>query len=145
MEFSTHILTDFALNLAGYIVVALLVYLLLSKRANRAQSGSDSKPAAAQPTVEFKKVGRPVSQASKPEFISLFGVGSPRMPASAPQQPEPQPDARPPAIDNRRDNRRAIYREAKRLLALGGSRTELLATLPLTEDELEMLSVTAKA
>lgn len=135
MDFSSDVLIEFGLNLAGYIVVALLVYVVLAGRMSRKAARAEASPAA-----ETEKT--PVSpQATavpirRPEFVSLAEAAAPET------QKESQQSAVPAS---RQENRRAIYREARQLLAKGKSRAELLHRLPLTDNELEMLTVTGKA
>lgn len=135
MEFSSELLTEFGLNLAGYLIVAVLVYNLVSRRSptigsvtNKATARSMPTPPKSAPEV---RIARPTT--SEPVFVSL----------AAQATASPAPTATPAAT--RRDNRRAIYQEARRLLAMGNSRRELLDRLPLTEDEIELLSLAGKA
>ncbi len=135
MEFSSELLTEFGLNLAGYLIVAVLVYNLVSRRSASVGSvTSKATPHSAAPTpqsVAEVRVARPKS--GEPVFVSL----------AAQAAATPAPTVTPAAT--RRDNRRAIYQEARRLLATGNSRRELLDRLPLTEDEIELLSLAGKA
>jgi len=153
MDFSSDVLIDFGLNLAGYIIVALLTYILLGRRGRSEVKLSPAATCAATPMA----AGRPLVEravattfaASDPEFIPLA------------HQSERKPDygnregavvsgredrsVKPLTVATRQENRRAIYQEARRLLASGRSRHELLHQLPLTEGELELLSVAGKA
>jgi hypothetical protein len=146
MDFSTNVIIDFGLNLAGYIIVALLVYVLVSRQrrpqaAPAAQLPDNMKMAPARPATYSH-----AAMTSQPAFVALTSDGrSPRFDRVVGDNDVPSglPTAD-PAV-SRRENRRAIYREARQLLARGKSRGELLARLPLTEDELEMLSMAGNA
>lgn len=143
MEFSSDILIESGLNLVGYLIVAALLYLMTARRiakpARHGQPTTDSV-AAHQSAAANHPVKLPPADAAV--FVSLAsatpaGVGKTASPATA------EPDVL--KESSRRENRRAIYREARRLLAQGNSRRELLDRFPLTEDEIELLSVTGKA
>ncbi len=145
MDFSTDILIDFGLNMAGYLTITLLVYVLTRLR-RKDKSIAPQQTAinipAAQPRPSILTPVRPAQ--AEPTFVSFGGerpghVG-PVVSAARPQVVETQP-----APGTRQDNRRAIYREARQLLARGKSQSELLARLPLTEDEIEMLSIAGNA
>lgn len=145
MEFSSDILIESGLNLAGYLVVAVLLYLLIGRRTSKRAkqiASPDGSIAAATPTVSPATSARPRS-ADNPVFISLAAGTST---ATAPRTAKSVvPDSDVVEQISRRENRRAIYREARRLLALGNSRRELMDKFPLTEDEIELLSVAGKA
>ncbi len=153
MDFSTETIIEFGLNLAGYVVVALLVYILLRRResarpkAKEAAKPIDSKEKSSiADTKSIRKSASPAQNRPEPEFMILPKAAVPSVkpvaqPVAAVRQGEPETIIG----ANRRENRRAIYREARRLLANGRSHNELLESLPITEDELEMLSVAGKA
>lgn len=146
MDFSTGVIIDFGLNLAGYAVVALLVYVLVSQKrrpqpapAVQPQSNMNALPSRAATYSAATAASQPAfvqltAEGRRPRFDRI--VGDNDMVAVTPQT---EPAA------TRRENRRAIYREARQLLARGKSRGELLARLPLTEDEVEMLSMAGNA
>ncbi|MEZ5359873.1 MAG: hypothetical protein R3F48_13725 [Candidatus Zixiibacteriota bacterium] len=145
MDFSTHTLIEFGLNLAGYIVVALLVYILLRRKDSKPASPAKENVEPAD-TIVIRKDTPIQPKRQEPEFVSLHAR------ISKPAKPAPRPVATAARLEpeslisaNRRENRRAIYREARRLLANGRPHNELLESLPITEDELEMLSVAGKA
>ncbi|MCK5126303.1 MAG: hypothetical protein KAR42_08600 [candidate division Zixibacteria bacterium] len=162
MDFSSQTLIEFGLNLAGYLIVAALVYVLLQKRRTRKELSAEEKIKAQEHVIAPEPVRislptprpilprTPISPDSKtlhdPEFVSF------RETAQASDRPEIKTNTFelpfPPEtviVGNRRENRRAIYREARRLLAKGKPQRELLEQLPITEDELEILSVTGNA
>ncbi|MDD4051907.1 MAG: hypothetical protein PHR28_08430 [candidate division Zixibacteria bacterium] len=145
MEFSSGILIESGLNLAGYLVVAVLLYILIgrrtSKQAKQAASPANAVAAMA-PTVTLAPSPKQ-RPADNPVFISL-AAGAPAAPSSHAVKAI-APDSDVVEQISRRENRRAIYREARRLLALGNSRRELMDKFPLTEDEIELLSVAGKA
>ncbi len=148
MEFSSEILIESGLNLAGYLIVAALLYILMSRRTPKA-SRPTTLPAG---SATAKNASAPVTPSATPTkqrpadqsvFIPLAAGAS-----AAPSNDITRPVT--PAQDvveqiSRRENRREIYREARRLLAKGNSRRELMDKFPLTEDEIELLSVTGKA
>lgn len=145
MELSSDVFIDFGLNLAGYIVAALMLYILTGRRRRRHSEelhgeGRGNARAASSSRPENVIVREPAE--SEPEFIALagdrrpaaegaVGTGRSRMPTSV--------------RATRQENRRAIYHEARRLLASGTAHSEVLDQLPLTEGELELLSVAGKA
>lgn len=145
MEFSSDILIESGLNLAGYLVVAVLLYLLIGRRnsTRTKQAASTAGPiATAAPTVSHVAAAKQ-PPADNPVFIPL-AAGAPAVPSSQSAK-SIVPDSDVMEQISRRENRRAIYREARRLLALGNSRRELMDKFPLTEDEVELLSVAGKA
>lgn len=144
MDFSTQTLIEFGLNLAGYIVVALLVYILLRRKDAKPSPAAKEKSESAD-TIVIRKDTPILPSRQEPEFVPLSTRAS--QPAAAAARPASLPRQQPEPLVavNRRENRRAIYREARRLLATGRPHNELLASLPITEDELDMLSVAGKA
>lgn len=143
MEFSSDLLIESGLNLAGYLVVAALLYLLMSRRTKK--PARPLRPAADPAAHQSAAANHPVKlrPTDGSVFLSLASA-TPTPPTKARSRSlTPEPDVR--TEQSRRDNRRAIYREARRLLAQGNSRRELLDRFPLTEDEIELLSVTGKA
>jgi len=153
MDFSSDILIDFGLNVAGYLVVALLLYVLIGKKSARGKAtvaAPRSRPVAipaAPVTLPPPAVRHPGGR--DPEFVPL----SARISAAGAEVERPRPAIAAVADDgprrglsvSRQQNRRAIYEEARRLLAGGKSRGELLSQLPVTEGELDMLTVAGKA
>jgi hypothetical protein len=150
MDFSSDVLIDFGLNLAGYIVVALLLYVLMGRRRREKQPKTVEHAAATSPSP--KVVSQPTKAAAPvrvegPEFIPLAErVPRGRSGAAVSHVYGGDDEAAVPLTEaTRKENRRAIYQEARRLLAMGKARRDLLDQLPLTEGELEMLSVAGKA
>ena len=144
MDFSSEVLIDFGLNLAGYLMAAILVYILIGRRLNGAAPALKPGKAASGPKADAQKGARSESApdlTSAPEFVPLVNrrIAALETTAGSVAVPESNPVAA-PRFMSRREERRAICREARRLLALGKSRGELMHRLPLTEDELEMLS-----
>lgn len=148
MDFSFDILIDFGLNLAGYLLVGGLVYLLVTRRRapidkSGAAAKTDRDDALAGRIKEVPEImPRPVVT----EFIALADQN--RISETVTSKVDATIDDEPTLIRRdatRRADRRAICLEAKRLLAKGKSHGELLRQLPLTENELEMLSVAGKA
>lgn len=139
MEFSSNVLIDFGLNLAGYMLAALLVYVLYRRtdRTARAEPAAGTirkaQPEKANPSPP-KSIERPPKP--DPEFLPLSNR------AQAPPGGDREDEG---GADWRRRNRHAIYEEARRLLAGGTSPSDLLSRLPVTESELDMLTVTNKA
>lgn len=145
MDFSTQTLIEFGLNLAGYIIVALLVYILLRRKERKSTPAAKENPESAD-TIVIRKDTPIQPNRQEPEFVPLHArISQAATPASRPVVRPTQPEPETLVATNRRENRRAIYREARRLLANGRPHNELLASLPITEDELEMLSVAGKA
>ncbi len=143
MDFSSEVLIDFGLNLAGYLIVAVMIYIILGRR----RPAPEKKPAAVA-VKDQTVVTKPAPVAAnigQPEYISLSGLtsGSPETPVARPTEMAGRMSSITPAT--RKENRRAIYQEARRLLASGKLRSDLVQQLPLTENELEMLTVTGKA
>lgn len=150
MEFSSDVLIDFGLNLAGYVVVALLVYVLIARRivAIGPAAGEGAAGIAGSPKESTTATLSDVKPAATPEFVSLLlpeKTHSPRGCDRDAVQTETDENRDATGTEWRRQNRRAIYEEARRLLAHGSSRTDLLSKLPVTESELDMLTVTGRA
>jgi hypothetical protein len=149
MDFSSDVLIDFGLNLAGFVIAAVLIYILFGRtRQNMRPPAEDSKK-----IMEVKKIAGEAKDAVvgsriDPEFIPLSRriegkeIIATSSGASKEDVTRPTSSMTP---EVRRKNRRAIYEEARRLLASGKSHGDLLHQLPLTEGELEMLSVAGKA
>lgn len=148
MDFSSDVLIDTGLNIAGYIVAALIIYLLTgwNKRRASAPGSATVAPAAAATgrSVPAPAIS-PAHVARAPEFISLSGIRPEHDEGKAGAGIEVAGAPGATSLSSRRDHRRAIYEEARRLLAAGKPRCDLLNQLPLTEGELEMLTVTGKA
>jgi len=76
MDFSTGVIIDFGLNLAGYVIVALLVYVLASR-----QRRPQPAPAVQQPgNMRMASAARPATYsqatlASQPAFVPLTSEG----------------------------------------------------------------------
>lgn len=149
MDFSSEVLIDFGLNLAGYIIVGLLIYCLLRRRDWQAfhTAAIDTTVAISQKTNPAINKSPAANIGSDPEFIPLSGSSqdSPSRSKSNGSGIGKINKVLPITSATRQENRRAIYQEARRLLASGKPRGDLLRQLPLTEGELEMLSVTGKA
>ncbi len=151
MDFSSEILIDFGLNLAGYVIVTLLVYLMLSRRRRATGLSSDHRRLAGTSTVEPKTGSETVEcrrTGDKMEFIPLSECEETPKTAANHHIENGRGTIGKPAASvsiSRQENRRAIYREARRLLAGGKSQGDLLHRLPLTENEIEMLSVSGQA
>jgi hypothetical protein len=145
MEFSSEILIESGLNLAGYLVVAALLYILMSRRMPKRPKTAvpPAGPAVETTTPLFAAPSARQRSADASVFVPLTSAASAAPSNSITRSATPDQDA----VEriSRRENRRAIYREARRLLALGNSRRELMDKFPLTEDEIELLSVTGKA
>jgi hypothetical protein len=150
MDFSSDILVSLALNIIGYLVAAALVAIILrNRKLEKEKPEPKMQTRDADPEMPpVRKQESPVQiNDPGPEYISFSEM--PRVqtnsankntaPDHAPVKSIPH---RPPT---RQENRRAIYREARKLLAKGKTRDELLHRLPVTENELEMLTVAKRA
>jgi hypothetical protein len=146
MDFTSEIMIDFGLNLAGYLIVALMIYLLTGRRLKSVPASEEQFEAAVASTNGSKVKANPSLKASGalPEFIPLNQGAVEESPERKVTDSRIGQTASLTAAD-RKENRRAIYQEARRLLAAGRPRDDLLEHLPLTEGELEMLSVGGKA
>jgi hypothetical protein len=150
MDFSTDVMIEFGFNLAGYLIVALLVYAALGRRRRTATAPVEPKREATPAAVPLA-MHRPVFEprTGQPEFLSLSAPTHGRAGETdgAPIIMRHSDDVPAGSLTEatRRENREAIYREARRLLAKGKSRGELLDRLPVTEGEIEMLTATGKA
>lgn len=149
MDFSSNLLIDFGLNLAGYVIAALLIYLLAGMRRQRAaQPNRQEDTASSKCDPKIRKVNTSPAAAG-PEFIPLTTArtdGCNANPVKAPGKIAEDADAKTlPATFSLQASRRAIYQEARRLLASGKTKSDLLRQLPLTDGELEMLTVAGKA
>lgn len=146
MDFSQEVLIDFGLNLAGYLLVLIILYVIVSRRKKETVRESVPETPPAQTDMPQRIVPRP-AVAEALEYVSL-DAGRPAAvraePAARKVISDPEP-VKTLTAASRRENRRAIYQQARRMLQQGGSRNDLLDRLPLTEEELEMISATGKA
>jgi len=145
MDFSPEVLIDFGFNLAGYIIVTLLIYLVVGRRSRRVKATeSIGKEISVAEKFEAQQNKIAPANKSRMEFVAFKEppVQTFDDPASAKVVAQPAGQAH---QVSRQENRREIYREARRLLAKGKSGSELLGSLPLTEDEMEMLSFSQQA
>jgi type IV secretory pathway VirB10-like protein len=154
MEFSSDIMMEFGLNLAGYIIVAVTTYWIAtrSRKAKGNQSGSNkiNTVVNSEPIVRKTSTSPVTTRADEGmEYISFANIGAIPVQSvpdlAAIGQKQEQPETETPRPVSRQENRRAIYREARRLLARGKSNSDLMQQLPLTEDEVEMLSMAPNA
>jgi len=145
MDFSPEVLIDFGFNLAGYAIAALLIYLVLGRRSRKIKTtGSIAEALALKHRHKDRPINNSAERRSPMEFVA-FGERPEQAVNDAAEtraRIEPENQSRPLS---RQESRRAIYREARRLLAKGRSGSELLSSLPLTEDEMEMLSFSRQA
>ena len=143
MDFSPETLIDFGLNLAGYAIVTLLVFLISNRRSSKKKAPS-KEPENKMTTTPVARNKSAAAGTARMDFIAFADEKGGRsdevlsMPASSDQSSETVPTSR-------QENRRAIYREARRLLARGKSGRDLMDSLPITEDEVEMLSFSRQA
>ncbi len=147
MDFSSDVLIDVGLNLAGYLIAALLVFLVLKKHPVNDRAAHE-KPSAAEPTAVATAQNTPSPRrapAFEPEFVSLSETKPAPSGAGRRASESSESATAPVAGEWRRQNRRAIYAEARRLLARGDSPSDLMTKLPVTESELDMLTVTGRA
>ena len=141
MEFSQNTLIQFGLDIAGYLTIGVLLYVLLSRRLSRRDRSDQVEKLPVKP--EVKPVPQVVSE--RGEFVNL---PEPKEEKSFKVIETPQSlrlSATKDSTMTRRENRRAIYQEARQLLANGHSRRDVMTRLPLTETELEMLSAAGQA
>jgi hypothetical protein len=148
MDFSSDVFIDVGLNLAGYLVAALLGYLIAKRQPARRRTAEESPAAKPQTSASAHTAPPPKkTTAVEPEFVSLSqakDIGTDADPLAR-AAAEAAQAAGPVSGEWRRQNRRAIYAEARRLLARGDSPGDLLKKLPVTESELDMLTVAGRA
>jgi hypothetical protein len=150
MDFSSDVLIDFGLNLAGYLVAALLIYMIV-KRQPVGNRKSVKKTSAAQPQAPASAItaspAKKIPASIEPEFVSLSDTRKADTAADRRPSGEIAAGNAGGAVSGewRRQNRRAIYAEARRLLARGDSPNDLMTKLPVTESELDMLTAAGKA
>lgn len=156
MEMSQELLIDFGLNLAGYLVVVILAYILFRlpyrQRKTSQTAVRDELTLTSPKQTEAKPVAhssRP-SAKSQPDYIELAQMkvqATEHSKQTVPIGAETTTNRRTggDAVFSRRNNRREIYNQARELLSKGKSSRELLQQLPITEGELEMLSLARKA
>jgi hypothetical protein len=121
---------------------------MLSRRRRATDPSSDHRRLAASSATEPKAGLEDGFAGDKMEFVPLSGRGeTPKVAVGRRIDAVRAATEKPtlPVSVSRQENRRAIYREARRLLAGGQSQTDLSRRLPLTEDEIEMLSVSGRA
>lgn len=138
MDFSQNVMIDFGLNLAGYLIVLILVFLLVRQpRKKPTPPQSAALPTPIDATDRQRVISRELraTRSVEPAFVELG------RPSPAPPENRKIDESLP----NRQHHRRAIYNEARALLARGRTRSELLQRLPLTEDEIEILAATGNA
>ncbi|MEE9442125.1 MAG: hypothetical protein V3V99_05605 [candidate division Zixibacteria bacterium] len=146
MDFSQDVLIEFGLNLAGYLMVAMLVLLLVNRRQARKDGNATEDNTNRVKTRTRQKIDA-LTQPN-PEFMSLKksrGAASPLDEIVEKQAGHEENIIPVFTSDDRQKNRREIYRQARRLMAEGKSNHELLEQLPLTEDELELISAVGNA
>ncbi len=155
MDFSSDILITSGLNLAGYLLVAVLVLLLVK---NRSAKRVDSNMAADTPAPRVRAY-QPVETPAAARDIDARFIPLPKHPIEPDETPDTAMAASVADTDtpdmafaevpvsavgeqrSRQANRRAIYCQARKMLAEGRSSRELRSKLPLTEDEVDMLSL----
>lgn len=150
MEMSQEVLIDFGLNLAGYIVVVLLAYVLFRMpHRTRSKKSQPVNPvwdelnvAQSKPVVTAKTASTPLDYIALAEMKMKSTTGTRRRDQS---EADVNPSGNRETSFTRRNNRREIYKQARELLSKGKSGRELLEKLPITEGELEMLSLARKA
>jgi len=152
MDFSLDVLIEFALNLAGYLIVTLLVFVLVARRRQASKTSTTTGhvnvviPSVKETTPRAAVTAK---ASSGPEFLSLSGL--PARPVKEnkgvkPRLASEKVTEKPVSLTvSRQENRRAIYHQARQLLAKGASHRDLLSRLPLTDDEIAMLSATGNA
>lgn len=150
MDFSSDVLIDFGLNLAGYLVVALLIYMIVKRRpAENRTAAKTTSAARPQAVISAGMASSPkLTQVMiEPEFVSLSETKIGRAGADRPKSGALAAGEADGAVSGkwRRQDRRAIYAEARRLLARGDSPSDLMTKLPVTESELDMLTATGRA
>lgn len=150
MDFSSDVLFDFGLSLAGYLFAALLIYMIVKRHLiEKRRSAEKTSAAQSQAVASADAVSSPkeISTATEPEFVSLSDTKIIRTAAYRGPSCEIEAGIAGGAVSGewRRQNRRAIYAEARRLLARGESPNDLMMKLPVTESELDMLKAAVKA
>ncbi len=142
MDFSPEIMRDFGLNLAGYFLVALLVHLVFGWTRKKPADADNEREMVSLANKTVRSEIEPArASTSRLQFVTFDE--STQRPESPVRQgvKEVATETVASSLISRQENRRAIYREARRLLARGKSNHELLHHLPLTENEIAMLSV----
>ncbi|MFH1701042.1 MAG: hypothetical protein ABIE07_10690 [Candidatus Zixiibacteriota bacterium] len=146
MDFSQDVLIEFGLNLAGYLIVALLVLLLVNRRQVRKEkTGTETNNNRAN-----KKARQKIDIVTQPhpEYMSLkkSWVATAPLDVITDNQAKREEKINPVFTSlDRQKNRREIYKQARKLMAGGKSNDELLEQLPLTVDELELISAAGNA
>lgn len=146
MDFSQDVLIETGLNIAGYLIVALLVLLLVNRRQapkeEKAVSNNDNR------VKKSKKQKIDIVSQSTPEFLALNKskgvVAEKDIAVEIPAELDENTTTVFTSAD-RQKNRREIYKQARKLMAGGKSNNELLEQLPLTEDEVELISTVGNA
>ncbi len=156
MEMSQEMLIDFGLNLAGYLVVVILAYVLFRLPHRQRKSSQTAQRDELMPTPPQQTEAKPVAHSSRPSFgpqpdyieLAQMKVQATERTKQTTQITAETTKNRTTGRDagfSRRNNRREIYNQARDLLSKGKSSRELLQQLPITEGELEMLSLARKA
>ena len=124
MDFSSDILIQFGLNLIGYMIAGLLVYILTAGVRKVAPSSiptTGSAVAGLSQPQENPDSADAVTTAD-PEIILLTDNNPPAVKAPACESPSATTVGDGPEqkrINSRRDNRKAIYREAREFVQAG--------------------------
>ena len=147
MDFSQDVIIEFALNLGGYLIVLMLLLLLMKgKTAPKKEQLDHVVDDNASIEIPEKSV-QPAAPSRKvdPEFIAFQEDNRTK---KFDNNILPVKEAEPVrhfTQEEKRKNRREIYKEARRLLAKGHSGGDVMRSLPLTEDEVDILSIAGKA
>jgi hypothetical protein len=150
MYLSSDVLIDFGLNLAGYVIAGILFLVVWGRRERRIRPPKKMKvspPPKSTVTLVAEEPGNKRTDFN-PEFIPLANSAQKVSNISDNKRPDlvshESKRGVPVSFADRKENRRAIYQEARRLLASGRPQSDLLQQLPLTEGELDMLSVAGR-
>lgn len=129
MGISPELLSDAALNVAGYLLAGAILTLLYSAVTHRNSRKNTPATAAATPQMHEAPA---TANARRTEYVDLRGVKT--------SDRQPQSTGRTAAeTQTRQRNRAEVMRLAREMLQSGTPRDNVRSLLPISEGELAML------
>lgn len=136
MELSPQFVTDFLLNLTGYLIagaLAVIVYFLFSRKRTAAA------PVESEPERDhFGRMNRPESHSNSKRKAEFIRLGKPRSLSTETASHQETEGARGAF---KRGDRPDIIRIARRMLNEGASHEKIKKVLPISEAELALMAL----
>lgn len=131
MELSSNVILDMALNIAGYLAAGALSVIVYSAFNNRR---TETRPAPAM-AATAPSVTPPPARKKNADFVSFDA------PASAATTARRKSDSPAPRVD--RSDRTDIHRIAREMIKAGATVDKIQRVLPISEAELQLLTLKA--